>query len=387
MKNFAEKHRPKSLKEFGSHGIGISELRDLVYRKKPVILHGPTGTGKTSAVYALAKDLDYDVIEINASDERNKDRIHEVVGNAINQRSLFGRGRIVLVDEVDGISGNADRGGVAELCRVITNAPQAIVFTANDAFIQKLSPLRQKCKLINFDNLNYLSIASIIKNIAALEKIGISEDDAKMIARRSGGDIRAAINDLESLSYGKIGKKEIESLGEREKKDSIFNVLKLIFKSTNAENVLRSLDKVDMDMDEAILWIEENIPIEYDGHDLYNAYESLAKADVFRGRIMRWQHWRFLVYINDLLTAGIALAKKEKNPEITQYKRSTRILKIWMMNQKYAKRKAIAQDLSKQLHTSSKRIIRDVMPYLKIIYKKQPLNLKLDEEQIEWLRS
>jgi len=101
MKNFAEKHRPKSLKEFGSHGIGISELRDLVYRKKPVILHGPTGTGKTSAVYALAKDLDYDVIEINASDERNKDRIHEVVGNAINQRSLFGRGRIVLVDEVE----------------------------------------------------------------------------------------------------------------------------------------------------------------------------------------------------------------------------------------------------------------------------------------------
>ena len=140
-------------------------------------------------------------------------------------------------------------------------------------------------------------------------------------------------------------------------------------------------------MDETILWIEENIPVEYYGDDLYNAYEALAKADVFRGRIMRWQHWRFLVYINDLLTAGIALAKKEKNPSITQYKRSTRILKIWMMNQKYAKRKSIALELSKQLHTSSKRIIKDVMPYLKIIYSKQPLNLKLDEEQVEWLRS
>src|SRR3989344_1181590 len=110
--NFAEKYRPSSLKEVIGNQVTLMKLRKAVSEKKPVLLYGLTGTGKTSAVQALAKDLNYELIEVNASDTRNKDSIHSVIGSAASQMSLFSKGKIILIDEVDGLSGQKDRGGI-----------------------------------------------------------------------------------------------------------------------------------------------------------------------------------------------------------------------------------------------------------------------------------
>ena len=79
--------------------------------KKPLLVHGPPGTGKTASVYAIANELGYEVVEANASDFRDKNSINSVVGSALNQVSLFKKGKIILIDELEGFSGNADRGG------------------------------------------------------------------------------------------------------------------------------------------------------------------------------------------------------------------------------------------------------------------------------------
>ncbi len=389
--SFTEKYRPGSLNEIEGQESAVNQISRLVKERRPILIYGPTGTGKTAAAIALANGLGFDVIEVNASDTRNKDAIKEIVGNAAKQQSLFSSGKLILVDELDGIEGREDRGGLTELASILDEKQKhPIIFIANDPWDSKFSTLRKKCTMVEFHHLNYLSITSILKKIAHRENIDAEVETLQDIARRSAGDARAAINDMESLSMGKKGikKEDIEIIGTREKEESIFQALRLVFKSKDPNEVLGAFNQVDMDMDEIIFWLDENMPLEYRGEDLAKGYEALSKADVFKGRIRRWQYWRFLVYISNLITAGVALAKKEKSPGFVGYKRTSRILKMWMAKQKNQKRKAIAEKIGKNIHCSKNKTVRDVLPFVKEIYKnKVKLDFELDEDEIEWLRN
>ncbi|GAJ22865.1 unnamed protein product, partial [marine sediment metagenome] len=148
-----------------------------------------------------------------------------------------------------------------------------------------------------------------LKDICKKEKIkNIKDNLLKSLARRAGGDLRAAINDLQS-SYEKTKDFNLEDLGERNKTESMINALIKIFKTTDPAVAQNAFEDVEENTDQIFLWIDENLPLEYDKPaDLARAYDKLSKADVFRGRIKRWQHWRYLVYINDLLTMGIAVS-------------------------------------------------------------------------------
>jgi len=388
---WTEKYRPKNLKEVYGHNKAVEELKEFITKKKKgaVLIYGATGNGKTSAVHAIAKELDYELLEVNASDTRNKENINSIIGISSKQMSLFKKGKIILVDEVDGITGQEDRGGVQAIVKVIEETTAPIIITSNDPFSQKLAPLRKKCKTIEFKNLSYETVFNILKKICEGEKINYNAEVLKDLARRSGGDARGAINDLQILTSVKNTLENLDELGEREQTESITNALRIIFKSKKAENVLSAIDKTDLDLDEALLWIDENLPREYKGQDLVDAYEKISKADVFKGRIRRWQHWDFLIYINALLTAGIATSKKEKNGSFVEYKRTGRILKLWIAKMKNAKRDLIAEKLAEATHTSKRRAIQE-MAYLKIIFKKGKGHeiaeqLELSEEEEDWL--
>lgn len=389
---WTEKYKPKSLREVYGHNKAAEELKNFVTQKKrgAVLIYGSTGNGKTSAVHAIAKELDYELLEVNASDTRNKDNINSVIGISSKQMSLFKKGKIILVDEVDGITGQADRGGVQALVKVIEESKVPIVITSNDPFSQKLASLRRKCKTIEFGTLSYVTVFNILKKICESEKINYKEDVLKDLARRSGGDARGAINDLQIITSVKNTIENLDDLGEREQTESIMNALRVIFKSMKAENVLNALDKTDLDLDEALLWIDENLPKEYKGEDLVGAYEKISRADVFKGRIRRWQHWDFLIYINALLTAGVATSKKEKNGFFVNYKRTGRILKLWQAKMRNAKRDIIAEKLAEATHTSKKRAIQELM-YLRQIFKNGKgegiaEQLELSDDEVGWLR-
>src|SRR3989344_2884547 len=145
-----EKYRPKKLTGIKGHEKSLQDLKKNVQRKKPVIIYGPIGNGKTSSIYALANELNYEVLEINASDVRNKEKIESVIGSALNQQSLFHKGKIILIDEIDNLSGTEDRGGSQALAKLIQKTSHPIVLTANDPYSQKLKDIRKKCELIEF---------------------------------------------------------------------------------------------------------------------------------------------------------------------------------------------------------------------------------------------
>ena len=266
------------------------------------------------------------------------------------------------------------------------------MMTVMNPYNLKLRSLRTKSDLIKFEPLSNGSVFNVLKNICENEKIKFDEDTLKSLARRSGGDLRGCINDLQTAAdVGEIKKQALEELSQRRKIETITNALLRIFKTTDANIARQAFDDVEEDIDAQFLWIDENLPSEYSGQDLANAYDKLSKADVYRGRIRRWQHWRFLVYINALLTAGIATSKKEKNKKMVSYKPTSRLLKIWWANQKNMKKKAIAAKFAEKTHCSTKRAIENI-PYIQNIFKNNKemaqeiaQEIDLSEDEIGWL--
>ncbi len=388
MKPWVEQYTPKILSEVIGQDAALSQLKRVVMEKGVGLLHGPSGVGKTCSVYALAHDLGYEVLELNASDFRDEASITSIAGGSLQQASLFNRGKIVLVDELEGISGAEDRGGLSALNALLDTRGHAVVLVANDPWDKKFSTVRKKCMLIEYKPVHVESVARLLKRVCEQEGVQFLEEDLKSLGRRSGGDVRAALNDLQVICAGKkeVRKEDFSILGEREQEKSVFTALQVILKGKDGDKALDVLDALDMDLPEVMLWLEENIGREYKGQDLEKGYDMLGKADVFQGRIHRWQYWRFLVYVRFLMSAGVSLVKEHQYYGYTPYSRYTRILKIWMANQKYKRRKDVALKIGRHTHVSSRYAARYLVPYVKMLYqKKQQINLPFSEEEVEWL--
>lgn len=401
--SWTQKYRPAKPDELCGIDSSVEKIKNYISRYKPgskaLLINGSPGCGKTSSVYAIANDLMLEVFELNASDDRNKDSIIATAGAAMQQGSIFGTKKIILIEEVDGISESEDRGGITELVSLIPKSRYPVIMTANDPWDRKFSSLRAKSEIVTFNTPTYISVAKVLGKISKNENINVSKEILEAVARRNGGDFRGAINDLQMISSGKHGRdgqeikeKDLDILGDRKKTESMVNALMRIMKSLDPAVALSAFEDVDENIDEQILWLEENIPAEYtEKDDVRDAFDRLSKSDVFRGRIKRWQHWDFLVYVSALTTAGIALSKKEKYSKYVSYKPTTRILKIWMANQSNARKKSIAGKIAQKTHSSTKEIYSE-FDYYRMLFSNdllvEPLSkiFELDKEDVELLR-
>ncbi|MEM3405365.1 MAG: replication factor C large subunit [Candidatus Pacearchaeota archaeon] len=352
-------------------------------KKKAIILYGPVGVGKTSLAYVIAKEMNAEILEINASDLRDKEQIKKILGSASKQSSLFAKNKVLLVDEIDGITKD-DKGGLQELLVLIDKTNFPIIITANNIWDKKFSLLREKSELIEMKEIDYKEILSLLKEITKKEKLQINEEELKVLAIKANGDIRAALNDLQTLVEG-VSAIEIS---EREKEIPIFNIMKIIFQEVTRKDVLELFEKTDMDLDEICLWIEENIPNVYKEEELYNAFEILSKADIYNRRIIRQQYWRFMFYRNFLLSAGISASKKQGRIGFIKYNKPTRILKIWAINQKNIYKKNIAQKYAHYCHISLKTAMKEFPIIKQIILSNEKIQkeLKLENEEILFLK-
>lgn len=388
MKNWSELYRPEKIEDIVEQDEAVEKLKDYIdkfpSKKKAIILNGPPGVGKTTLVHAVANEMDSEIFELNASDLRNKSSMNEKLKPVLEQKPLFEKNKIILIDEVDGISGT-DRGGVGELISLIDESKYPIVCTANDSWSQKLSPLRKKCEIVELKEISPSGIKKILIKILEKEKIKLNPSSINKISIKANGDLRSAINDLEAAS--KLGEDAVFEVDERNKKTDIFKTLRHIFQDKADAEMLSSFDKVDMPLDEITLWIEENIPKVYSGKELVNACKRLCDADLFKGRIYKQQYWRFLVYENIFSSYGISEAKGEKEKKgFYKYTKPGRILKIWLSNQKYAKKKSIAIKYSQKTHVGYKRIMREWNEIRNIL--KNPAiqkQLKLDADEIGYV--
>ncbi len=369
---WTEKYSPKKLSDIVGQNEAVEQIltwiKAWVPGKKALLFHGPPGVGKTTLVLALSEEKNFDLIELNASNYRTASQINEVVGRSVKQMSLFKKGKIFLIDEVDGITGREDRGGTSELIKMIKQSYHPIILTANNIWDQNIRSLKEYCQMIEFKKISYWDTIKKLQYICNEEKVKCGTDVIKILAKRSEGDLRAAINDLEMLSRDKeeIGLDDLENLGQREREENIFEVLKIIFKTRSAISAKLAINNVDKDPEEIFLWIEENIANEYEKpEEIAKAYDAISKADLFRGRIKIRQEYKFLKYMIDLMTSGVALSKKEMYRKFSRYKYPDRIKTLSLTKTEREEKNAVLQELSSKLHCSVKKVRTQFLPYLR----------------------
>jgi len=397
------KHKPKSLTEVVGNKEAIQKLIDWIKswekgipKKRATFLYGPPGNGKTVTVEAFANDFKVELVEKNASDYRTEDAINRFAGLASQYGSLFGGKRIVLLDELDGLTGTADRGGVKAITEIVKTAQCPIVLIANSAYDPRFSNLRNYCLLIEFKKPPAGEVMKHLKSICMREEIQADDEALKFIAQRSEGDVRSAVNDLQALAQGKkrLTYEDVSWLGYRDRQDTIFNVLRMILYGRTCISAKQAVDMADVDIDMLFEWIYENVPAHLiDPHDLSRAMDALSIADVYRGRIRATQDWSFMRYVIDYMTAGVAMARQNTKPSgWIPFKFPTRIQMLSRSKAERAMQLNIGYKVKRKCHISAVRASKEVLPYLKIIFKNNADMaaglakwLDLDSEMIEYL--
>lgn len=397
------KHKPRSLYEIVGNTEAIKVFVEWIKswekgtpKKRSAFIYGPPGIGKTVTVEATANDFNMEFVEKNASDYRTEDAINRFAGLASQYGSLFGGKRLILLDELDGLTGTSDRGGVKAITDIAKKAQCPLVLIANSAYDPRFAYLRNYCLLIEFKKPAVTEVANRLKHICEEEGIQADEDALKFLAQRSEGDVRSAVNDLQALGQGKkkLAYEDVSWIGYRDRQDTIFNVLRMIFYSKTVSSAKQAMNMSDVDNDMLFEWIYENVPAHFtDSHDLARAMDALAMADVYRGRIRRTRDWSLLRYVVDYMTGGVAMARENtKAAEWIPFKFPTRIMMLSRSKVERAGQLSIGKKIKRRCHISAKRASKEFLPYMNIIFKNDAEMaagiskwFDLDDEMIEYV--
>ena len=370
---WSEKYRPATLSEIVGNNKPVSDLRAWALQwqhgipdQRAAILHGKPGVGKTTAAHALAHDLSWEVIELNASYQRTASAIRRVAGMASETASMSGGTRLIILDEADNIHGNADRGGAQALAKIIKETSQPILLTANDMY--GVSPsIKNLCMAIAFRSLQSRSIAQLLRKICQNEGIVCDPEALLKIAETAHGDVRSAINDLQAVAQGKSElHRDDVVVSSRDSRDTIFDVLKKIFRGKDIKEALNATYGIDETPDDLIQWIDENLPAQYRGDDIADAMHALSRADIFLGRVHLRQNYRMWRYAGALMTSGVVVSKSREYPGARFMPPSKwRMLRSTRTSRQV--RDGISEKIGVQCQTSQRYARLNLLPFVKML--------------------
>jgi len=385
--DWTEKYRPTNLNEVVGNPKAVSDLRAWATAwnnskpsKKAVILMGDPGIGKTSAAIALAKEMEWGLVEMNASDQRSGDAIRSIAlkGAYFNTFSADGGylsakdgGRkLVVLDEADNLFGREDRGALPAINELIRETKQPVILIVNDfyALSKKSAAIKTETLQISFMRPKTETIIKVLRKIATAENVEVEDSSLRVMAENSNGDLRAAVRNLESLALGRstITESDTNNLSDRLVKKNIYDLMNATFRKNEALEARRLMRDVDETPDHIMLWMDENLPHEYkDPGDLVRGYEKLSKADIFLGRVHRRQYYGMWSYAGDMMSAGLATAKFSKIKNVERFRFPMYLMKMSRSKGVRATKDSVCMKLAVMMHTSTKRISQDVLPALK----------------------
>jgi replication factor C large subunit len=397
---WVEKYRPQKIDDVigneEAKATFVEWLKSKRRKKKAVLLYGPPGVGKTALVNAASKEFGFRIIEMNASDTRTEKAINKVARPAtsfvgLDTFSTGGKGNLLFLDEVDGVAGREDRGGIGAIVKIVEASQVPVIMAANDPDLQKIRPLKKVCVLVRFHQVRIPLIIEMLRRICRMEHVEAEFEALERIAQNSRGDVRSAINDLQSLS--EVGKvltlQDTMVLSSRNKDIGMEETLRSFFSVKSlaeAENLLR---RSSVDYDEFLMSVSDNLPRRYrDPMELAEAYDFVSRADMFRGRIGT-EHWHLLRYFYNSMAEAAAVSPESYKP-FEFISPPIRIITLFWTKGKRTMLENICAKIAMRCHVSRATAKNDFVPFLKVMLEKRKSShivswLKLEPEEVDYL--
>ncbi|MBD3352354.1 MAG: AAA family ATPase, partial [Candidatus Lokiarchaeota archaeon] len=343
--------------------------------------------GKTTVVYAVANDLGYDVIEMNASDARTESEIKKKLGESISSTNLMAfmkspeemkrrrRKKIIFIDEVDGISGRSDRGGLSTLLDMLKKTKIPIIMASN-FYNSKFRTLYNNTNKIKCNGLKKPSIMNLLKRIVREEDLEIDSKTIEIIADNSCGDLRSAINDLQAIAQGHLDLQEgnIEEFDmHRDVQEKMYSFIKTMFQTKTVKGAKNVVDSADIDYNLLHQVVYSNLEnFVTDSLDMTNALMNIAQADVIMGRIRKQMDFSTLPYYFDLISGGVVLSVDY--PNLFGYKKFK--FHRFLGGRSKFMDDPLADEIQEEFLISKRDILLDILPYMKDLIESYPRSEK-----------
>ena len=417
--DWTERHRPSSEHQLEGNEQQRRKIREWLDgwvsgqpKKKGILLVGPPGVGKTTVARAIAQDMGWTVIELNASDTRNAVAIRKAATQSSTHRSLFHdptkpqQRTLILLDEVDHIGGglravsedrirkgiendesvalSGDSGGKAELLRLLEATKQPVILACNDVmglwgrssstWRNTKDRFSRHLLTVTFDRVSDEALRRIARRVLREESIEYTNDAIDVLVDGNHGDLRALVRDLQVLTSGGIEKLEAVSVrqhldaGLRDMTTEVFPGMESLYRSDSASDAVTIGRNIDKQPSDLMNWVHWNNASLFDVVAMRRGSNALTLADRsvesrYRDLAHRSSYWTLHL---SSLSASVANTTALPSRIYPSYPNYLRRSGSWM-------RPAIINHLADISKTSRSTVRREFMPLLSVLHQENPV--------------